>query len=89
MRETNKPALPEKWITPIRLAIVLVLAACSAYIFFNVRDLKFTHYIVLMTIAVVCSMAWLDCKMSLRYWQEQQRNNDKPSAAADNNKAQS
>jgi len=73
MSQNQKPALPEKWITPIRLAIVLVLAACSAYIFFNVRDLKFTHYIVLMTIAVVCSMAWLDCKMSLRYWQEQQR----------------
>jgi len=71
MTQRTRPALPEKWITPIRLTVVLVLAACSAYIFFNVRELKFTHYIILMTIAVVCSMAWLDCKMSLRYWEQQ------------------
>lgn len=79
MSKSRKPALPEKWITPIRLFIVVVLASCSAYIFFNVQDLTFTHYIVFMIIAVVCSMAWLDCKMSQRYWQEQakQRGVDK------------
>ena len=71
----RKPALPEKWITPIRLLVVVVLASCSAYIFFNVQDLKFTHYMVLMVIAVVCSMAWLDCKMSIRYWQEVRKQN--------------
>lgn len=77
MSEKTKPALPEKWITPIRLGIVLVLAACSAYIFFNVRDLQYTHYIVFMIIAVVCSMAWLDCKMSLRYWEQQRQQQNK------------
>jgi len=77
MSELNKPALPEKWITPIRLLVVLVMAASSAYVFFNVQELRITHYVILMTIAVVCSMAWLDCKMSLRYWQEQHSKNKK------------
>lgn len=67
----EKPAIPEKWITPIRLVMYLLLAGCSAYIFYNSHELELTHYIVFMAIAAVCSMALLDCKMSSEYWRKQ------------------
>lgn len=66
----KKPALPQQWIVPIKLLIVVVLAACSAYVYFNVRDLDTTHIFILLPIVIVSAMAWLDCKMSERYWKE-------------------
>ena len=67
----DKPALPRKWIVPIRLAIYIVLAGCSAYIYFNVRDLEITHLFIFLPVAAVAAMALLDCKFSENYWKEQ------------------
>ena len=71
--KTGRPALPKNWIVPIRLAIYAVLAACSAYVYFNYREMEFTHFLILIPIVIVSSMAALDCKMSTRYWDEQER----------------
>jgi len=48
----------------------LVLAACSAYIYFNVGDLGITHYLVIFSIVAVAAMALLDCKVSDAYWKK-------------------
>ena len=70
-KNKDKPALPRKWIVPIRLAIYIVLAGCSAYIYFNVRDLEWTHLFIFLPVAAVAAMALLDCKMSENYWKQQ------------------
>jgi hypothetical protein len=62
-------ALPETWIVPIRLGIYAVLAACSAFIYFNVGDLVVTHYLIIVSIVVVSAMVLLDCRVSDNYWQ--------------------
>ena len=72
---SKKPALPKKWIVPIKLAVVSALAGCSAFVYFNVRDLQTTQIIILLSIVLVCAMVWMDCKMSERYWQEQEKTN--------------
>jgi len=69
----KKPALPQKWIVPIKLAVVAALAGCSAFVYFNVHDLQTTHMLVLLPIVLVSAMAWMDCKMSERYWNEQDK----------------
>ena len=63
-------ALPKAWIVPIRLGIYSVLAACSAYIYFNVGDLGVTHYLVIISIVAVAAMALLDCKASDAHWKK-------------------
>ena len=71
-KNTNeKPALPRKWLVPIRLSVYIVLAACSAYIYFNARDLEWTHLIIFLPIAAVAGMVLLDCKFSENYWKAQ------------------
>ena len=70
--KAKRPALPKQWIAPIKLAVVAALAGCSAFVYFNVRDLETTHLFILLPIVVVSAMAWMDCKMSERYWQEQE-----------------
>ena len=70
---SEKPAIPRQWIVPIRLAVYVVLAGCAAYIFFNVRDLEITHLFIFLPIALVAGMAALDCKMSEKYWQQQDK----------------
>ena len=70
-KNKDKPALPRKWIVPIRLAVYIVLAGCSAYIYFNVRDLEWTHLFIFLPVAAVAAMALLDCKMSENYWKQQ------------------
>jgi hypothetical protein len=67
----GKPALPRKWLVPIRLAIYVVLAGCSAYIYYNARDLEWTHLIIFLPVAAVAGMVLLDCKFSENYWKEQ------------------
>ena len=67
----DKPALPRKWIVPIRLAIYVVLAGCSAYIYFNVRDLEITHLFIFLPVAAVAAMVLLDCRFSESYWKDQ------------------
>jgi hypothetical protein len=62
-------ALPKAWLLPIRLGIYSVLAACSGYIYFNVGDLEFTHYLIIIAIVAVSAMALLDCRVSDDYWQ--------------------
>jgi len=78
---TNKKssALPEAWIVPIRLGIYSVLAACSAYIYFNVGDLVVTNYLIIITIVAVAAMVLLDCRVSDDYWKREanQSKNDK------------
>lgn len=69
----QRPALPKQWIVPIRLAIYAVLAACSAYVYFNYQDLEMTHFFILVPVVLVSAMAALDCKMSTQYWEEQER----------------
>lgn len=71
--DSGRPALPRKWIVPIRLAVYSVLAGCSAYIYFNVRDLEFTHLFIFLPVAAVGAMALLDCRVSENYWQQQDR----------------
>ncbi|MGD8885680.1 MAG: hypothetical protein PVF34_08645 [Gammaproteobacteria bacterium] len=70
---TDKPALPKKWIVPIRLAVYVVLAACSAYIYFNARDLELTHLFIFLPVVAVAAMALLDCRFSENYWKQQQQ----------------
>jgi hypothetical protein len=64
-------ALPKAWIVPIRLGIYTVLAACSAYIYFNVGDLVITHYLIIILIVAVAAMVLLDCRVSDTYWQKE------------------
>lgn len=71
----QKPALPKKWIVPIKLAVMSALACCSAFVYFNVHDLQITQMLILGTIVMVCAMVWMDCKMSERYWNEQEHVN--------------
>jgi tryptophan-rich sensory protein len=71
----KKPALPKKWIVPIKLAVMAALAGCSAFIYFNVRDIQTTQIVILVSIVLVCAMVWMDCKMSERYWEEQEKTN--------------
>ncbi|WP_455212569.1 hypothetical protein [Kaarinaea lacus] len=71
----KKPALPKKWIVPIKLAVMAALAGCSAFVYFNVRDLQTTQIVILASIVLVCAMVWMDCKMSERYWAEQEKPN--------------
>jgi hypothetical protein len=66
-------ALPKAWIVPIRLFIYALLAACSGYIYFNVGELEFTHYLVIITIVAVSAMALLDCKVSDEYWRQESK----------------
>ena len=54
----------------MRLGIYAVLAGCSAFVYFNARDLEATHLMVLVPIVLVCAMALMDCKLSERYWKE-------------------
>jgi hypothetical protein len=68
--EQRTAALPKMWIVPIRLAIYSVLAACSAYVFFNVGDLEITHYLVIISIVAVAAMVLLDCKVSDTHWKK-------------------
>ena len=68
--EKKSSALPKAWIVPIRLAIYSVLAGCSAFIYFNVGELEFTHYLVIVTIVAVAAMALLDCRVSDEYWKK-------------------
>ena len=70
--KTDKPALPRKWIVPIRLAVYVVLAGCSAYIYFNARDLELTHLFIFLPVAAVAAMALLDCRFSEDYWKKQE-----------------
>lgn len=76
-------ALPKAWIVPIRLGVYSVLAACSAYVFFNVGELKFTHYLVLVSIVAVAAMVMLDCRVSAEYWRRQEQQAKKPQAEND------
>ncbi len=71
--EQKSSALPKAWIVPIRLGIYSVLAACSAYIYFNVGDLGITHYLVIISIVAVVAMALLDCKASDAYWKKMEK----------------
>lgn len=70
--EKKKPALPKAWIVPIKLIVVIVLAGCSAFVYFNARDLETTHMFILFPVVIVAAMVWLDCKMSERFWREQE-----------------
>jgi hypothetical protein len=70
LNESKKPALPLKWIVPIRLAVYVVLAGCSAYIFYYARDLDLTHLVIFLPVAAVAAMVLLDCKFSEKYWKE-------------------
>ena len=68
--DQKSSALPEAWIVPIRLLVYVVLAGCSAYVYFNVGDLELTHYLIVISIVAVSAMALLDCRMSVDYWQK-------------------
>lgn len=70
---SDRAALPEAWILPIRFVIYLVLAICSGYIYFNIGNLEVTHYLIILSIVAVSAMALLDCRMSEKYWKSQQR----------------
>lgn len=72
-------ALPKAWIVPIRLGIYTVLAACSAYIYFNVGDLVITHYLIIILIVAVAAMVLLDCRVSDTYWQKKAKSEADPS----------
>jgi hypothetical protein len=52
-----------------------VLAACSAYVYFNVGDLGITHYLVIISIVAVAAMALLDCKVSEAHWKKVEKDN--------------
>ena len=71
--QNQKPALPRKWIVPLRFAVYLVLAACSAYLYFNYKDMEWTEILILLPVIMVAAMVELDCKMSNKYWQEQEK----------------
>ena len=68
-------ALPKALIVPIRLTIYSVLAACSAYVYFNVGDLGVTHYLVIISIVAVAAMALMDCKLSETHWKKVEKAN--------------
>jgi hypothetical protein len=68
--EEKSSALPQAWIVPIRLGIYMVLAGCSAFIYFNVGDLVITHYLIIVSIVAVSAMVLLDCRVSDTYWQK-------------------
>lgn len=72
----DRPALPRRWIAPIRLAVYVVLAGCSAYIYFNARDLELTHLFIFLPVAAVAAMALLDCRFSEDYWKQQEKEAD-------------
>lgn len=77
--DQKSSALPESWIVPIRLLVYVVLAGCSAYVYFNVGDLELTHYLIIVSIVAVSAMALLDCRMSADYWQKkaiEEKNSD-------------
>jgi hypothetical protein len=40
-----------------------------------VRDIQTTQIVILVSIVLVCAMVWMDCKMSERYWEEQEKTN--------------
>ena len=69
----NKPALPRQWIVPIRLAVYVVLAACAVYLYFNYEDMEWSELLILLPIIMVAAMVELDCKMSNKYWLEQDK----------------
>ncbi len=75
--EKKGSALPKALIVPIRLAIYSVLAGCSAFIYFNVGELEFTHYLVIVTIVAVAAMALLDCRVSDDYWKKLEKESRK------------
>ena len=70
--ESKGSALPKAYIVPMRLGIYSVLAACSAYIYFNVGDLVLTHYLIIVSIVAVSAMALLDCRVSDDYWKREE-----------------
>ncbi len=74
--EQKGSALPKAWIVPIRLGIYSVLAACSAYIYFNVGDLGITHYLVIISIVAVAAMALFDCKVSDAHWKKMEKSSE-------------
>lgn len=79
LADGKSSALPRQWILPIRLVIYSVLAVCSGYIYFNVGDLEYTHYLIVVSVVVVSAMALLDCRVSDDYW----RREDKQSSRHD------
>ncbi|MBL1276245.1 MAG: hypothetical protein COB30_009160 [Ectothiorhodospiraceae bacterium] len=70
-------ALPKAYIVPMRLGIYSVLAACSGYIFFNVGDLVYTHYLIIISIVAVSAMALLDCRVSDDFWKREEAKDSK------------
>ncbi len=74
--EQKSSALPKAWIVPMRLGIYSVLAACSAYIYFNVGDLGVTHYLVIISVVAVAAMALMDCKVSDAHWKKIEKTNE-------------
>ncbi|RMH21552.1 MAG: hypothetical protein D6698_02660 [Gammaproteobacteria bacterium] len=79
MNSDRSPAIARKWITPIRLFLSLVVLGSMAYIFFHLGELKVTHLIIFIPMAAVVSMVFMDCKMSERYWQEQDKKRENES----------
>jgi len=75
-KNNKAPALPEQWIVPIKLLIYIVIAACSAYVYFNYRDLETTHFFILLPVVIVAAMVLMDCKVSERYWQSNKKGLD-------------
>jgi len=74
MKQTDtqsKPALPRRWIVPIRLAVYIVVAGCSAYIYYYARELEWAHLLIFLPVAAVAAMVLLDCKFSENYWKQQ------------------
>lgn len=69
--KNESSALPKAWIVPIKLGVYSVLAACSAYVYFNVRELGWTQYLIILVVVAVAAMALLDCRMSDEYWRKQ------------------
>ena len=49
-KSEKAPAIPQQWIVPLRLLIYVVIAGCSAYVYFNYRDLETTHMLILLPI---------------------------------------
>ena len=57
---------------PDRTVLAPLLAACSAYIYFNLGELEFTHYLVIVSVVAVLAMALLDCRVSDDYWRKRE-----------------
>ena len=74
--ERKSSALPRAYIVPIRLGVYSVLAACSAFIYFNVGDLVLTHYLIIISVVAVSAMALLDCRVSDEYWKRNEPGNN-------------